>query len=155
MQLMRLSRALKEKQPEYQEVYDKVILQHDNARPHVAKPIKTYLQTLKLKVLPHPPYSPDVAPSDYHLFRSMSHGMALTKKSKYTGLQGFVVEKLWVVSEVIFDVESESAIRISLTVIWIDSRVASKDASVCQDGILQLPEIEKKILASDGHYFES
>ena len=30
-----------------------------------------------------------------------------------TGLQGFVVEKLWVVSGVIFDIESESAIRIS------------------------------------------
>ena len=33
----------------------------------------------------------------------------------YTGLQGFVVEKLWVVSGVIFDVESESGIRISLS----------------------------------------
>ena len=33
----------------------------------------------------------------------------------YTGLQGFVVEKLWVVSGVIFDVEYESGIRISLS----------------------------------------
>ena len=33
----------------------------------------------------------------------------------YTGLQGFVVEKLWVVSGIIFDVESESGIRISLS----------------------------------------
>ena len=33
----------------------------------------------------------------------------------YTGLQGFVVEKLWVASGVIFDVESESGIRISLS----------------------------------------
>ena len=32
-----------------------------------------------------------------------------------TGLQSFVVEKLWVVSGVIFDVESESEIRISLS----------------------------------------
>ena len=32
-----------------------------------------------------------------------------------TGLQGFVVEKLWVVSGVFFDVESESGIRISLS----------------------------------------
>ena len=33
----------------------------------------------------------------------------------YIGLQGFFVEKLWVVSGVIFDVESESGIRISLS----------------------------------------
>ena len=32
-----------------------------------------------------------------------------------TGLQGFVVEKLWVVSGVLFDVDSESGIRISLS----------------------------------------
>ena len=44
---MRLSRALKEKRLQYQERHDKVILQHDNARPHVAKPVKTYLETLK------------------------------------------------------------------------------------------------------------
>ena len=33
----------------------------------------------------------------------------------YTGLQGFVVENLWVVSGVIFDIESESGIGISLS----------------------------------------
>ena len=49
-QLMRLSRALKDKRPQYNERHDKVILQH--ARPHVAKVIKTYLETLKWEVLP-------------------------------------------------------------------------------------------------------
>ncbi|GJQ65331.1 hypothetical protein Trydic_g7447 [Trypoxylus dichotomus] len=46
---------------------------HDNARPHIAKSIKTYLETVKWEVLPHPPYSQDIAPSDYYLFRSMAH----------------------------------------------------------------------------------
>ncbi|GFX70145.1 mariner Mos1 transposase [Trichonephila clavipes] len=73
---MRLSRALKDKRPQYNKRHDRVILQHDNARPHVAKVVKTYLETLKWKVLPHPLYSPDLAPSDYHLFRSMAHGLA-------------------------------------------------------------------------------
>ncbi|GFY11791.1 mariner Mos1 transposase [Trichonephila clavipes] len=76
MQLMRLSRALKDKRLQYNERYDKVILQHDNARPHVAKVVNTYLETLRWEVPPHPLYSPDLAPSDYHLFRSMAHGLA-------------------------------------------------------------------------------
>ncbi|GFW09816.1 mariner Mos1 transposase [Trichonephila clavipes] len=75
-QLMRLSRALKDKRHQYNERHDTVILQHDNARPHVAKVVKTYLETLKWEVLPHLLYSPDLAPSDYHLFRSMAHGLA-------------------------------------------------------------------------------
>ena len=65
-QLMRLSRALREKRPQYEQRGEKVILQHDNARPHVAKPVETYLETVKLEVLPHQPYSPDIAPSDYY-----------------------------------------------------------------------------------------
>jgi len=43
--LMHLSRALKNKWPQYNERHDKVILQHDNARLHVAKVVKTYLET--------------------------------------------------------------------------------------------------------------
>jgi len=42
-QLMCLSQALKDKRPKYNERHDKVILQHGNARPHLAKSIKTYL----------------------------------------------------------------------------------------------------------------
>ena len=48
-----------------------VILLHDNARPHVVKAVKKYLETFKWNVLPHPPYSLDIAPSDYWLFRRM------------------------------------------------------------------------------------
>jgi len=39
LQLIRLSRALREKRPEYEQRYDKVILLHDNARPKVVKNI--------------------------------------------------------------------------------------------------------------------
>ena len=61
---MRLGRALREKRPQYEQRHEKVILQHDNAQPHDAKPVKTYLETLKWEVPPHPPYSPDITPSD-------------------------------------------------------------------------------------------
>lgn len=33
------------------------------------------VETLKLQVLSHPLYSPDIAPSDYHLFQSMAHDL--------------------------------------------------------------------------------
>jgi len=87
LQLIRLSRALREKWPEYEQRYDKVILLHDNARPHVAKVVKKYLETLKWDVLPHPPYSPDLALSDYWLFRRIQlkfskSGSLLSQKSK-------------------------------------------------------------------------
>jgi len=74
-----------EKQPEYEQRHDTVILLHDNARPHVAKVVKKYLETLKWDVLSHPPfYSPDIAPSDYWLFRRMQQvaGSLLSQKSK-------------------------------------------------------------------------
>jgi len=38
--------------------------------------VKIYLETLKWEIVSHPPYSPDIAPSDYHLFRSMVHSLA-------------------------------------------------------------------------------
>ena len=74
-QLIRLKRALTEKRPEYATRHESVILHHDNARPHVAIPVKNYLESSGWEVLPHPPYSPDLAPSYYHLFRSMQNGL--------------------------------------------------------------------------------
>ncbi|XP_076657368.1 histone-lysine N-methyltransferase SETMAR-like [Halictus rubicundus] len=48
-----------------------VILQIDNARPHTAKLTQEKIKELQWEVLPHPLYSPDIAPSD--LFRSLEH----------------------------------------------------------------------------------
>ena len=67
-QLMRLSRALKEKRAHYYSRHDKVILQHGNAHPHVVALVITYSETLKWEVLPHPPYLSDIASSDFHLY---------------------------------------------------------------------------------------
>jgi len=40
----------------------------DNTHPHVATRTMDTIQKLKWNFLPHPPYSPDLAPSDCHLF---------------------------------------------------------------------------------------
>jgi hypothetical protein len=45
-----------------------VILQLDNAQPHTANMTKVAIQELDWEILPHLPYSPDIPPSDYHLF---------------------------------------------------------------------------------------
>ena len=52
-QMMCLSWALKKKWLLYNQGQDKMILQHDKARPHVAKWGKTYWETLKWEVLPN------------------------------------------------------------------------------------------------------
>ena len=75
-QLMQLSRSLKFEHPHFAKRHNKVIFQHDSARPHVAEVVKETLQALNSDVLPHPPYSLDIAPSDYYLFRSMANGLA-------------------------------------------------------------------------------
>lgn len=45
-----------------------VVLLHDNARPHTAHRTATVLQEFGWELFDHPPYSPDLAPSDFHLF---------------------------------------------------------------------------------------
>jgi histone-lysine N-methyltransferase SETMAR len=47
------------------------VLLHDNARPHTAAHTAETLRKLKFDVTAHPPYSSDLAPSDYFLFGSL------------------------------------------------------------------------------------
>ncbi|CAH2099880.1 unnamed protein product [Euphydryas editha] len=49
------------------------LLLHDNARPHTARETVLTLQELQLKTIRHPPYSPDLAPMDYHFFRALDN----------------------------------------------------------------------------------
>ena len=50
---------------------DPVILLWDHARPHDSKMTKKKIERIGWELLPHAPYSPDKAPSDFHLFRSL------------------------------------------------------------------------------------
>ena len=59
-QLERLSQKLSTPRP----VRDIVLFLH-NARPHTAKMTRLNLLALGWEILPHPPYSPDLAPSHY------------------------------------------------------------------------------------------
>lgn len=62
--LRKLAVAIRRKRPDMKNV----ILHHDNARPHTAHATIADIATRGWVVLPHPPYSPDLAPSDFFLF---------------------------------------------------------------------------------------
>lgn len=53
-----------------------VILQHNNARRHVAKVVMEYLGTLNWKALSHPQCSIDITLFYYHLLQSMAYVVA-------------------------------------------------------------------------------
>jgi len=51
------------------------LLQHDNAGPHTARSTVATIQDLPFECLPHPPYSPDLAPGDFHVFGTLKEAM--------------------------------------------------------------------------------
>ena len=53
-----------------------VSILHDNARPHAARQTVAQLQQFGWNIITHPPYSPDLAPSDYHLFPKLKEHLS-------------------------------------------------------------------------------
>ena len=123
-QLIRVSQALERKRPSNGHGKRKVILLHDNARPHVALTTQATIEKLGWEVLSHPAYSPDLAPSDYHLFRSMER---FFREKQYVDLENIKKD----VGQ-FFDL---------------------KPVSFYQRGIQQLPEKWEMVIASEGNYF--
>ncbi|CAK6443035.1 unnamed protein product [Pipistrellus nathusii] len=121
-QLERLAQALREKEPAL--INRKgVILHHDNARPHTARITAEELRQLEWKVLPQPAYSPDIAPSNYHLFRS---------------LQNFLLGKKF---------NNEECLKNALTEFF-----ASKSQEFYNRGIKMLPEHWAQVVENNGNY---
>jgi histone-lysine N-methyltransferase SETMAR len=69
-QLQGLHEVLLEKRSNLMNQKD-VILLHDNATPHVAQLTQRIIEQFGWEVLAHPPWSPDLSPSDYHVFLSL------------------------------------------------------------------------------------
>ena len=69
---MELDKEIKEKRPELA-IREGVIFHQDNARPDTSLVTRKKLLELGWEVMPHPPYSPDLALSDYYLFRSLQN----------------------------------------------------------------------------------
>ena len=54
---------------------------HDNASSHKCEVVKSFLASEKVKVLNHPPYSPDLSPCDFFLFPRLKK---MLSGNKYT-----------------------------------------------------------------------
>ena len=56
-----------------------VLLLHDNAPLHKSRVAQAAIRECKFEQLNHPPYSPDLAPSDYYLFRNLKYHLRGTR----------------------------------------------------------------------------
>ncbi|KAL6418228.1 hypothetical protein ACFW04_012254 [Cataglyphis niger] len=121
-QLDQLKAAIAEKQPELANRRG-VVFHHDNARPHVALVVRQKLLQFDWDVLPHPPYSPDLAPSDYYLFLSLKNSL-----------------------------RGKSFKSISEIKTHLDEYFASKPQQFWKEGIMRLPERWKKVIEQNGSY---
>jgi histone-lysine N-methyltransferase SETMAR len=52
-----------------------ILLQHGKARPHTARSTFATIQDLPFECLSHPPYSPYLASSDFHVFGPLKEAM--------------------------------------------------------------------------------
>ena len=100
-----------------------VIFHQDNARPHISLVTRKKLLQLDWEVMSHPPYSPDLALSDYYLFRSLQND--LNGKT--------------------FD--SNEAVKNELIQFF-----ASKNQTFYESGIMKLTERWQKVIEQNGQY---
>jgi len=89
-----LSDALEEKKPFTDQECRKVILLHNNARPHVTKATQDHILALGWELPPHAAYSPDMAPSDYYLIRSLQHHLADTHFVRFEEIRKCIDHRL-------------------------------------------------------------
>jgi len=64
----------------------------DNAAPHRAKRTQNALQVIGISSLRHPPYSPDLAPSDFWLFGRIKQALGCSHFSNEAELKGAILD---------------------------------------------------------------
>jgi hypothetical protein len=65
-----------------------ILLLHDNARPHTSNATNAILEQLNFEVIQHPPYSPYLAPCDFHFFPVLKRHLKGTHFNSKENVQG-------------------------------------------------------------------
>jgi len=102
-----------------------VKLLHNKARPHIARSVKDTLESYDREVMEHPLYSPNIVPSDYHLFCSIHNSLT--------------------------DEHFETFEEVRK---WVDDFIKSKDENFFYYGIHSLSEKWLKVIDNNGEYFD-
>lgn len=84
----------------YNEVYPKGFKKHapkkfihfDNARVHTSQKVVDYIDNSGFNRMPHPPYSPDLAPSDFGLFGTIKKKMEGKPHNTEQELENHIIE---------------------------------------------------------------
>ncbi|GFW06318.1 histone-lysine N-methyltransferase SETMAR [Trichonephila clavipes] len=121
-QLTKLNNAVEEKRPELTNRKG-VVFHHDNARPHTSLVTRQKLLELGWDVLSHPPYSPDLAPSDYFLFRSLQNSLNGKNFNNDDDVKSYLIQFF-----------------------------ANKNQKFYERGIMMLPERWQKVIDQNGQY---
>ena len=121
-QLDNLKAAVQTKRPQLANRWG-VFFQHDNARPHTSLVTRQKLAAFEWDVVPHPPYSPDLSPSDYHLFRSLQHSLDGQNFQSLEDIKNHLLQ--------FFE---------------------NKDRTFWEKGIFSLPDRWSKVVAQSGQY---
>jgi histone-lysine N-methyltransferase SETMAR len=85
-----------------------VVLLYDNVRPHTTARTQALLEHFNRDLFDHPPYSPDLASSDYHLFTYLRNQLLSQRFNSNEELME--VAKTWLSSQVadIFDTHTHT-----------------------------------------------
>ncbi|KAG6803357.1 Ammar1 transposase [Apis mellifera caucasica] len=121
-QLTKLNNAVEEKRPELTNRKG-VVFHRDDARPHASLITRQKLLELGWDVLPHPPYSPDLAPSDYFLFRSLQNSLNGKNFNNDDDIKSYLIQFF-----------------------------ANKNHKFYERGIMMLPERWQKVIDQNGQH---
>ena len=81
------------------DIADDWVLHHDNVPAHTALSIREFLVKKNIPILPHPPYSPDLAPCDFYLFSKLKSKLKGHHFGTTENIQKVVTNKLHTLTE--------------------------------------------------------